>query len=43
MAEYDIKNNVKIAKTFKNILELDSEPVAVKFVLKESDIPENIP
>jgi uncharacterized protein (DUF169 family) len=43
MAENNIKENQKIAEIFKDKLELDSEPVAIKFVLNESEIPENIP
>lgn len=42
MVEYNKKENTKIAQNFKNILNLDSEPVAIKFVLKPEEVPNDI-
>lgn len=38
----DIENNVYFAKNLKKELDLKDSPVAIKFILKKEDIPENI-
>ncbi|MDR2967171.1 MAG: DUF169 domain-containing protein [Methanobacteriaceae archaeon] len=38
----DIENNEYFAKNFKKELKLENSPVAIKFVLKKEDMPENI-
>ena len=42
MVENDLKRNEKASKLLKNKLNLNSEPVAIKIIKNESELPENI-